>query len=73
LLEPLEVGTVLFPKLAIPVEPFCQLLRDRYDTSTTPGRFFGAPDHIRLGLGGDPAIVREGYSRVRQALMSHSN
>jgi aspartate/methionine/tyrosine aminotransferase len=73
LLEPLQVGTVLFPKLEIPVEPFCRLLRDRYDTIITPGRFFGAPDHIRLALGGDPAIVQEGYSRVRQALTNHSN
>jgi hypothetical protein len=68
LLQTLEVGTVLFPKLEIPVEPFCQLLRERYDTIITPGRFFGAPDHIRVALGGDAAIVREGYARLREAL-----
>jgi aspartate/methionine/tyrosine aminotransferase len=70
LLERLEVGTVLFPKLVIPVEAFCQVLRERYETVVTPGRFFGAPDHVRVGLGGEAGIVREGYARVREALGS---
>ena len=33
-----------------------------------PGRFFGTPDHIRIGLGGDPAMTREGLTRIAAAL-----
>jgi hypothetical protein len=40
----------------------------RYETSLVPGRFFGAPQHVRIGLGADPAMTREGLVRVAEAL-----
>jgi aspartate/methionine/tyrosine aminotransferase len=64
-----EAGAVVFPQLTSGhVEAFCQLLREKYDTSVVPGRFFEAPDHIRIGIGGTTENVREGLSRIGAAL-----
>lgn len=64
-----EAGTVAFPLLAGDhAEAFCQLLREKYDTSVVPGRFFEAPDHFRIGVGGETENVREGLARVARAL-----
>jgi len=43
-------------------------LREKFETSVVPGRFFEAPEHFRLGVGGDTAILREGLSRIGAAL-----
>jgi aspartate/methionine/tyrosine aminotransferase len=64
-----EAGTIVFPQLtAGHVEAFCQLLRDKYETSVVPGRFFEAPEHIRIGIGIATETVREGLSRLSAAL-----
>ena len=64
-----EAGTIAFPQLTTgPVEPFCQLLREKYETSVVPGRFFEAPEHFRIAIGAETEIVREGLSRVAAAL-----
>lgn len=64
-----EAGTIAFPQLTTgPAEAFCQLLREKYETSVVPGRFFDAPEHFRIGVGGDTENVREGLSRVAAAL-----
>lgn len=64
-----EAGAVAFPQLAGGhVDGFCQLLREKYETSVVPGRFFDAPEHFRIGVGGDTEIVREGLKRVGAAL-----
>lgn len=70
--KPLEAGTVLFPRVEFPVEAFCQKLRENYETVVTPGSFFGAPNHLRIGIGGDPAILQEGLNRIHDAV-SQSN
>ena len=44
----------------------------RFETSVVPGRFFGRPDHIRIGLGGDPTMTRAGLERIRAALDGRS-
>ncbi|HST37401.1 MAG TPA: pyridoxal phosphate-dependent aminotransferase [Allosphingosinicella sp.] len=44
------------------------LLRSQYDTSIVPGRFFGASDHFRIGIGGPTEIVEEGLARLGLAL-----
>jgi len=64
----LKAGTVLFPRVEVAVKEFCQLLRDRYDTVVTPGHFFGAPERIRIGIGGETTLLAEGLSRVHDAL-----
>jgi hypothetical protein len=66
--DPLTVGTVIFPRVPVPVDKLCQLLRERYDTVITPGSFFGAPDRVRIGIGGETAVLTEGLSRVQSAL-----
>jgi len=66
--EPLQAGTVLFPRIRFPVDTFCRFLRERYETVVTPGRFFGAPERVRIGIGGDTRLLAEGLSRVHDAL-----
>src|SRR6204780_3903233 len=64
-----EAGTISFPHLASGhADAFCQLLHEKYETSVVPGRFFDAPEHFRLGVGGETEDVREGLSRVAAAL-----
>jgi len=66
--EPLTVGTVIFPHVRVPLDRLCQLLRERYETVITPGHFFGAPERVRIGIGGETAILQEGLARVGKAL-----
>jgi aspartate/methionine/tyrosine aminotransferase len=62
-------GTIVFPQLKSgSVEDLCTILRDRYDTSVVPGRFFDEPAHFRLGLGGTTDDVEEGLRRLGGAL-----
>ena len=62
-------GTTSFPRLRRgSVDELCTRLRARYETSVVPGRFFGAPGHIRVGIGGDTSMVKEGLGRLAQAL-----
>ena len=64
-----DAGTVSFPNVvAGRVDAFCQLLREKYDTSVVPGRFFEMPDHFRIGIGGETEMLAEGLKRVGQAL-----
>ncbi len=50
------------------VEDFLTRLRTDYETSAVPGRFFGLPDHFRIGMGVDSVMFREGLQRIGQAL-----
>ncbi len=62
-------GTVAFPRLRTgSVEEFCSVLREKYETSVVPGRFFGAAQHFRIGLGGETAMTAEGLARIGRAL-----
>lgn len=62
-------GTVCFPRLRHgSVDPLCALLREKYDTTVVPGRFFGMPDHFRLGLGCEIDVFAEGIRRLGLAL-----
>jgi aspartate/methionine/tyrosine aminotransferase len=61
-------GTVSFPRLRVgDVDALCDLLMARYETAVVPGRFFGMPDHLRIGLGVDAAAFREGLDRLGRA------
>lgn len=62
-------ATTVFPRLRRgDGDGFVQLLRERFETSAVPGSFFGAPDHVRIGLGGEPAATREAFTRLAEAL-----
>jgi aspartate/methionine/tyrosine aminotransferase len=62
-------GTTLFPRVvSCDADALCDRLRERFETSLVPGRFFGAPAYVRIGLCGDPEIFREGLARLGTAL-----
>jgi hypothetical protein len=62
-------GTTVFPKLRNGrVEELCAHLMQRYQTAVAPGKFFGKPDHFRIGLGGKPEMFREGLRNVCRTL-----
>lgn len=62
-------GTVVFPRWrGGEVEPLCDLLRARYETTIVPGRFFGLPEHFRIGIGGETAELEAGLERLGAAL-----
>jgi aspartate/methionine/tyrosine aminotransferase len=64
-----EAGAVAFPQLTSGhADAFCQLLRDKYETSVVPGRFFEMPEHFRIGVGGKTEDVREGLAHIGAAL-----
>jgi aspartate/methionine/tyrosine aminotransferase len=64
-----DQGTTVFPRLAGgDGDAFFRRLVADFETSLVPGRFFGAPAHVRIGLGGDPAMTHEGLRRVAAAL-----
>lgn len=64
-----EHGTVAFPLLQRgSVDELCALLREKYETSIVPGRFFGMPQHFRIGIGGERETVAEGLRRLGLAL-----
>lgn len=64
-----EAGVTLFPRWpGGDVDKLNELLRTEYDTSIVPGRFFGCPEHFRLGMGGNSRLLEEGLSRLGAAL-----
>lgn len=66
---PMTGGITAFPRLIHgDVDALNLLLRERYDTSIVPGRFFGAPGHFRMGIGAPTDIVEVGLERLGAAL-----
>ena len=62
-------GATVFPRLVgEDGDSFFRRLTADFEASVVPGRFFGAPEHIRIGLGADPAATAEGLARVGAAL-----
>ena len=63
------VGTVVAPRvMGGSVEDLCALLRDKYETSVVPGRFFEMPEHIRIGIGCETEMLAGGLERLGAAL-----
>jgi len=66
---PSRFGTTAFPRvLRGAADELAVLLRERYETSIVPGRFFGAPEHVRIGFSGPPQEFAEGLERLGRAL-----
>jgi aspartate/methionine/tyrosine aminotransferase len=62
-------GSVVFPRLTHgDPEEFFKLLREKYETTVVPGKFFEMPRHFRIGIGGDTAGLRAGLERLSAAL-----
>lgn len=63
------VGTVVFPRLKSGrADELCASLREKYDTTVVPGKYFELPDHFRLGYACLPEVFAEGLSRLEKAL-----
>lgn len=66
---PITHGMITFPRLRhANVDALCALLREKYETSLVPGRFFEMPEHFRLSIGGDTAMLTGGLERLGAAL-----
>jgi aspartate/methionine/tyrosine aminotransferase len=64
-----DFGTVMFPRVrGESSDELCQLLRDKYETSVVPGRFFEMPAHFRVGIAGDTTVLEVGLERLGKAL-----
>lgn len=64
-----KFGTTMFPRLKMgSADQLCDLLRDEYETSVVPGRFFEMPEHFRIGFAGDTETLTQGLTRVASAL-----
>ncbi len=61
-------GTVLFPHCTVDVGRLARTLLREHQTVIAEGRFFGMPDHFRLGLGGESAELRQGLENLRRVL-----
>jgi aspartate/methionine/tyrosine aminotransferase len=68
---PMVHGITAFPRL-LNADPDAldARLREEWDTSIVPGRWFEAADHFRIGIGGPTDIVEEGLARLGAALDS---
>jgi aspartate/methionine/tyrosine aminotransferase len=66
---PAEHGITVFPHWAGgDTERLDALLRERYDTSVVPGRWFEMPEHFRVGFGLTTADLEEALNRLGSAL-----
>ena len=63
-------GNVIFPRLpdGVDGDTFAAHLLSRYSTAVVPGRFFEAPDHVRLSFGCAPRRLSRGLANVSRAL-----
>jgi aspartate/methionine/tyrosine aminotransferase len=62
-------GTVVFPRLRHGnAEAFCERLREKFETTVVPGKFFEMPQHFRIGIGGETESLRGGLERMSAAL-----
>ena len=67
-----EWGTTSFLRLVRgDAGAFLETLRAAHDTSAVPGRFFGMPDHFRIGMGVNSEMFAEGLRRLSLHLRSH--
>jgi aspartate/methionine/tyrosine aminotransferase len=62
-------GTVVAPRLMRgSVDELTELLRDKYQTSVVPGKFFEMPEHFRIGITCDTEMLAGGLDRLGAAL-----
>jgi aspartate/methionine/tyrosine aminotransferase len=66
---PTKFGTTSFPRLRNgDADQLCALLIEKYETAVVPGRFFEAPQHIRIGMCCNPELFAVGIERLGKAL-----
>ena len=68
-----QYGTIVFPHLrAGGVDGFCEMLRNQFETSVVPGKFFECPDRFRIGVGIATEEVRAALRQLGKALDSYA-
>jgi aspartate/methionine/tyrosine aminotransferase len=64
-----DFGTVMFPRVRKGTsDGLCQLLREKYETTVVPGRFFEMPEHFRVGITADTDTLQSGLINLGKAL-----
>ena len=64
-----EFGTVMFPRVRKgSSDALCQLLREKYETTVVPGRFFEMMEHFRVGITAETEVLEAGLERLGKAL-----
>jgi aspartate/methionine/tyrosine aminotransferase len=63
-----SAGTVSFPGLAHGTVEELERAAQSAGTAIVPGRFFGAPERFRIGIGRSTPVVEEGLRRLAVAL-----
>jgi len=64
-----EYGTIAFPRLKNgEADHLCARLREEFQTSVVPGSFFEAPNHFRIGIGGETDSVRASLEQLARGL-----
>jgi aspartate/methionine/tyrosine aminotransferase len=64
-----EHGAIFAPRVGDESSfEFCRMLEQRYETSVVAGEYFYMPGYVRVGIGGDPEMTREGLERLGQAI-----
>jgi aspartate/methionine/tyrosine aminotransferase len=64
-----DQGTTVFPRLREgDGDTLFEVLRTQFETNVVPGRFFGRPAHVRVGLGADTGMTRVGLERLAVAV-----
>jgi aspartate/methionine/tyrosine aminotransferase len=63
-------GSVGFPRMVGEADTngFVEHARERFGVGVVPGRFFGAPAHIRISASGSPEALRSGLEALGKAL-----
>lgn len=69
---PPAAGTTSFPRVrdVDDTAPFVDYLIKEHDAIVVPGRFFQAPQHIRIAFGGRAEVMKESLARLDRALRS---
>ena len=44
--------------------------REQFDVGVVPGRFFGAPGHVRIAVSGEAGVLSDGLEALGEALDS---
>lgn len=72
-IEPMG-GVTAFPrfKQVADTEIFCKRLAQEEGVMLVPGHCFGFRQHVRLGFGGDPAVLKQGLARLATFLKTVS-
>ena len=68
-----EYGTIVFPRLRTgDADEVCTMLRNDFETTVVPGRFFESPDRFRIGVGTPTESTRAALEQLGRGLDQHT-